>query len=107
MQLLKANLPQAIIYPPNKGRRKRTNLKLLQFIKQTIGCCSLSKKPQVAVACSLSKNTQVVAIYPKKKTLRLLHLMSGRDSSISKTMKYEPGRLNQIQKLSSNHVYYI
>ena len=109
MQLLKANLPQAIIYPPNKGRRKRTNLKLLQFIKQTIGCCSLSKKPQVAAACSLSKNTQVVAIYPKKKkkTLRLLHLMSGRDSSISKTMKYEPGRLNQIQKLSNNHVYYI
>ena len=67
MQQLKADLPQAIIYPPNKGRRKRTNLKLLQFIKQTIGCCSLSKKPQVAVACSLSKNTQVVAIYPKKK----------------------------------------
>ena len=67
MQQLKANLPQAIIYPPNKGRRKRTNLKLLQFIKQTIGCCNLSKKPQVAAACSLSKNTQVVAIYPKKK----------------------------------------
>ena len=67
MQQLKADLPQAIIYPPNKGRRKRTNLKLLQFIKQTIGCCSLSKKPQVAAACSLSKNTQVVAIYPKKK----------------------------------------
>ena len=54
MQQPKADLPQAIIYPPNKGRRKRTNLKLLQFIKQTIGCCSLSK------------NTQVVAIYPKK-----------------------------------------
>ena len=67
MQQPKANHPQAIIYPPNKGGRKRTNLKLLQFIKQTIGCCSLSKKPQVAVACSLSKNTQVVAIYPKKK----------------------------------------
>ena len=87
MQQPKVDLPQAIIYPPNKGRRKRTNLKLLQFIKQTIGCCNLSPK--------------------KKKNLRLLHSMSGRDSSISKTMKYEPGKLNQIQKLSSNHVYYI
>ena len=83
MQQPKADLPQAIIYPPNKGRRKRTNLKLLQFIKQTIGCCSLSK------------NTQVAAIYPKKKkNLRLQHSMSGRDSSISKTMKYEPEKLN-------------
>ena len=93
MQQPKVDLPQAIIYPPNKGRRKRTNLKLLQFIKQTIGCCSLSKNPLVAT------------VY--QKNLRLLHSMSGRDSSISKTMKYEPGKLNQIQKLSSNHVYYI
>ena len=30
MQQPKADLPQAIIYPPNKGRRKRTNLKLLR-----------------------------------------------------------------------------
>ena len=80
MQQPKADLTQAIIYPPNKGRRKRTNLRLLQFIKQTIGCCSLSKKPQVAT------------VY--KKTLRLQHSMSGRDSSISKTMKYEPKKLN-------------
>ena len=64
MQQPKADLTQAIIYPPNKGRRKRTNLRLLQFIKQTIGCCSLSKKPQVATV--YKKNPQVAAIYQKK-----------------------------------------
>ena len=91
MQQPKADLPQAIIYPPNKGRRKRTNLRLLQLIKQTIGCCSLSKKPQVATV--YQKKPQVATVY-QKKNLRLQHSMSGRDSSISKTMKYEPEKLN-------------
>ena len=81
MQQPKADLTQAIIYPPNKGRRKRTNLRLLQFIKQTIGCCSLSKKPQVATVYKktlrllqfIKKNPQVVALNEWK---RLKHLQN-------------------------------
>ena len=81
MQQPKADLTQAIIYPPNKGRRKRTNLKLLQFIKQTIGCCSLSKKPQVATVYKktlrllqfIKKNPQVAALNEWK---RLKHLQN-------------------------------
>ena len=71
MQQLKADLPQAIIYPPNKGRRKRTNLKLLQFIKQTIGCCNLSKNPPVASV--YQKKPQVAALNEWK---RLKHLQN-------------------------------
>ena len=81
MQQPKADLPQAIIYPPNKGRRKRTNLRLLQFIKQTIGCCSLSKKPQIATVYKktlrllqfIKKNPQVAALNEWK---RLKHLQN-------------------------------
>ena len=81
MQQPKADLTQAIIYPPNKGRRKRTNLRLLQFIKQTIGCCSLSKKPQVATVYKktlrllqfIKKNPQVAALNEWK---RLKHLQN-------------------------------
>ena len=88
--------------------------------EQTSGCYSLSNKQQVAAVYQKNLKLLQPAVYQKtlrlmkfipkkkkKKNLRLLHSMSGRDSSISKTMKYEPGKLNQIQKLSSNHVYYI
>lgn len=67
MQQPKADLPQAIIYPPNKGGRKRTNLRLLQFIKQTIGCCSLSKNLRLLQPAVYQKTLRLLQFIPKKK----------------------------------------